>query len=346
MPPKTANKKKLAANDNHRKINTYFKPTPKEPIKRKLETNENSELHEESHKRTPSPPNTKPMESKKGLSIQNRPVLRDINPAQSLNPEAKSDTHSIRPTFAVLSDADIERGLEKATTPPISIYCDEKPIFVYRDSQESDKTRNTHKQALNTQTIPDSESQWTEDTHSPLHVFEDEEPFEISASQVQEKADYEKYGSRKRKTDENAAEQRPEEDEDSNFEDSDLFTKTVDTTVRFRPTSVEQDKSEDEEDDLFFSSALQPNIGGSTFFDDEKDDTYIDHHEFSVASDYADPELEFSIGEDEQPTLSPEVVEAVSQVHVPYPNPRGKDILEKLDLSPSSSSSVDDELPT
>ncbi|KAI8334111.1 hypothetical protein BD560DRAFT_414678 [Blakeslea trispora] len=345
MPPKS--KKKPVANDDHRKITTYFKPIPKEATKRKLETNENSEVHEEGYKRTPSPPNTKSETKKPGLSLKSyKPVLRDINPAQLLNQETQ--TRPIRPTFAVLSDADIERGLEKASTPPISVYTDDTPpLSVYRDSQEDETRKEDDKDVLNTQFIPDSaESRWTtEETGSPVCVFEDDS-FEVSASQIQEKVDYEKYGRRKTKIDENATDDKEqkeedddEEEEDSNFEDSGLFTKTADTTIQFRPAQVESDS--DAENDLFFSSPFQSVAGGSTFFDDEKDGTYVD--DFSIGTDYLSAEAEFSIGE-EQPTLSPDAVECVNEVHVPYPNPRGKDILEKLDLTKSSS--TEDDLPT
>ncbi|KAI8087648.1 uncharacterized protein B0P05DRAFT_531760 [Gilbertella persicaria] len=361
---KRESKKSLVA-DNHPRISNYFKPTPKKPAitKRKHETNENTDCNDENRKKTPSPTNSQQKKPGLGTKENTRPALRDINPSKSLNQTCHNQP--TKPAFTVLSDEDIKKGVEKAVTPPIQVYCDneeeeEVPFFVYRDTEDQSahetRSQEDKPKEQNTQFIPETEeTQWTEVTSSPIHVFDDEDEEdaqpEISASQVQEKAEYAKNGLRK-KTDENA--DYGNNDDDDDFDDDDLFTKTTDTAITYKPIGLAEKKPLNE----------LVSTTGSTFFDDEKDDTFVDAIHFSFGdqsdeekggSDFVDPDLEFSVGDipqDDLPqvdptlTLSPHSIEPVKEILVPYPNPRGETVLEKLNLKKMNESKAEDDLPS
>ncbi|RCH77544.1 hypothetical protein CU098_000626, partial [Rhizopus stolonifer] len=275
MPPKSSTtargkvKKSLVA-DNHPRISNYFKPTPKKPAitKRKHETNENTDCNDENRKKTPSPTNSQQKKPGLGTKENTRPALRDINPSKSLNQTCHNQP--TKPAFTVLSDEDIKKGVEKAVTPPIQVY--------YQSAHETRSQEDKPKEQ-NTQFIPETEeTQWTEVTSSPIHVFDDED------------------------------------EEDAQPE--------ISATITYKPIGLAEKKPLNE----------LVSTTGSTFFDDEKDDTFVDAIHFSFGdqsdeekggSDFVDPDLEFSVGDipqDDLPqvdptlTLSPHSIEPVKEI--------------------------------
>ncbi|KAK4514947.1 2-dehydropantoate 2-reductase (Ketopantoate reductase) (KPA reductase) (KPR) [Mucor velutinosus] len=130
-----------------------------------------------------------------------------------------------------------------------------------------------------------------------------------------------------------------DDDDDDDEENSDLFAKTVDTTIKFKDVPIARSSTALDDDDNGFFSDNNEQEESTTFFDLESDDD----------GPFMNPDIEFSVNEFESApgesikepsssyTLSLDQPESISQVHMPLPNPRGKDILEKLGYDKESS---------
>ncbi|KAI9477802.1 MAG: hypothetical protein EXX96DRAFT_568274 [Benjaminiella poitrasii] len=190
-------KKKVLDTTTNTKIDSYFKPIAKQPLqkekeastKRKITDIDENTSRDEANKKTPSPPNSQSLkshESKRGplaeLEERVRIPLMDKNPNKPSGISQKSRKNKtkefIQPAFAVLCDEDIERGIEKADTPPsIShLFKDESSL---NNSQESNNSSNSDQPQLelNTQFISegDMNTQMTAVTSSPVPFDESDE---------------------------------------------------------------------------------------------------------------------------------------------------------------------------
>ncbi|CEP12239.1 hypothetical protein [Parasitella parasitica] len=399
-------RKKKQEKTQNAKIDSYFKPAPKPnrstpSVKRTLENDENTDFNDENRKKTMTPLNTQqPLKRqfgdiKSGLqpkNIQNvfRLPLRDMNPKalSDVNPKptAISSTRQKKsaPGFAVLRDEDIEKGVEKAPTPPIKdsqeSFADSQDVnsqIINSQDTDSQKARNsqgnTLDNELNTQHIPesgDTNTQWTAVTSSPIDVYRDvdsptqetclsvykgEEHIDTLISSNQDRHNKQHCAGKENKsgkenqtdlTDENSQngdripsdsltksnsnnEEEEEDDDDDNDEDIDLFGETADRSIIIKKVPLERSNTPV---DFFDDYNRVEDEESTTFFDPESDEE----------GPFVDPGLEFSITEfDATPeeslkqtlgsyTLSQDPAESISQILVPLPNPRGRDILEKL----------------
>jgi hypothetical protein len=416
------------------KIDSYFKPAPKpgtsskpkSAIKRQCENDENTNYNDENRKKVFTASSSQRIkrqfgEIKGGLQPKNnkndfRLPLADKTPKNSLNISndnhltsrmTKSKRNTTPPGFAVLCDEDIEKGIEKAPTPPIrdsqedyiesidSQVCNSQAI----DSQISNSQQDIDSQVtgdsqnkplnleLNTQFIEnggDLNTQWTEVTSSPIDIYKDvvtetqdpalfilkddgepaldenyqpqkdqldmenqldkENLLDLSKKLPSEK-DLLKHSSisntennnDKQKVKNNDNEEEEEEENDDDYGDwsldSDLYeVANTNRTVEFRPVHLPDNFTKSiATDDSLFSDNESENL--APFFDSDSQEE--DH--------FVEPDVEFSVNDLETPTeeaikeslasytLSQEHATTPSQIHEPLPNPRGKDILEKLE---------------
>lgn len=348
--------KPIDAKNNH-KIEKYFSVVPQRP-KRRLD--ENSEVNDENKVNAPSPCNSqqqKPIKRPFG-EVKNGGGLKEVNnvrmPLSDKNPQKPllststllRHNRATTPKFAVLCDEDIQKGVEKAPTPPSA-----SPY----NSQEEVKSKIRE---FDSQVIPPRDTQWTEISESsplplvstqdstqftvykdddstqnekqsspspPFEVYKDDEesqlslpPFEVYKDEESPPPPFEIYKGK----------------EDDDDDDDDLFTKTKDATVKFERSLLSLSGS-------FFSEAGDnPDDSKSTesnFFSDNNSNEEDACGGFTIGGDefsFVNPEVEISLSDISSlpsKTLSQEP-ETLSQIIVPFPNPRGNDILEKLNL--------------
>lgn len=403
------------------KIDSYFKPAPKpgtssklkSAIKRQYENDENTNYNDENRKKAFAPSSSQPIkrqfgEIKGGLHPKNnkndfRLPLADKTPKNLLNISkdnhlvprmTKSKRNTTPPGFAVLCDEDIEKGIEKAPTPPMRDSQEDDIEAI--DSQISDSQQGIDSQVtsdspnkplnleLNTQFIEDSgdlNTQWTEVTSSPIDIYKDvatetQDPALFVSKDDNEPALDENHQSKKDRldmenqigkenlldsvknspseedlskhsstsnTEINSDNQKvkndnyEEEDDDDDYGDwsldSDLYeVANTNRTVEFRPVHLPDSltKSIATDDNLFSDNESE---NSAPFFDSDSQEE--DH--------FVEPDVEFSVNDLETPTedvikeslasytLSQENAASPSQIHEPLPNPRGKDILEKIE---------------
>ncbi|OAC99581.1 hypothetical protein MUCCIDRAFT_167000 [Mucor lusitanicus CBS 277.49] len=397
--------------------------------KRQLENDENTTHNDENRKKVLAPSNTQPTKRqfgdvKGGLSAKanqtvirqpltdknpKNPTIPSINNLKTMHPKRKKPS----PSFAVLCDEDIEKGVEKAPTPPIrdsqESFFDSQDVNSQTtdsqavdgqslDSQTHTDSQNTPSQLqLNTQCIQEGDdlnTQWTAVTSSPINIYKDadaesqlfggdDEPLPVMIPHIRKhstsnKPGKENYAGKENQIEATEEEGRPlnpdgflslldvespnleessvcndeaksekeaddffhhdDEDDDDDEGDSDLFAKTVDTTIKFKDVPIARSTTLlDDDDNGFFSDNNEEE--STTFLDLESDDE----------GPFVDPAIDFSVTEFESApgesfkepspsyTLSLEQPESISQVHMPLPNPRGKDILEKLGYDKKSS---------
>ncbi|CAO3654393.1 unnamed protein product [Mucor fragilis] len=217
----TAQAKKKLQSAQNKKIDSYFKPVPKSDMstmskssnKRQLENDENTTYNDENRKKVLAPSNAQPIKRqfgdiKGGLSAKSnqtiiRQPLTDKNPKnptipsisnlKTMHPKRKKPS----PSFAVLCDEDIEKGVEKAPTPPTrdsqESFFDSQDVnspatdsqaldsqaldSQALDSQTPNDSQNTPSQLqLNTQCIQEGDdlnTQWTAVTSSPINIYKD-----------------------------------------------------------------------------------------------------------------------------------------------------------------------------
>jgi len=429
----TAPRKKKPQSTQNKKIDSYFKPVPKSDMstmsnpsnKRQLEIDENTIYNDEGRKKVLAPSSAQPIKRqfgdiKGGLSAKpNQNVMRqpltDKNPKnpsirnfKTVHPKLKKPS----PSFAVLRDEDIEKGVEKAPTPPIR---DSQESFFGSqdvnsqattdsqaldsqalDSQTPNDSQNTPSQLqLNTQCIQEGDdlnTQWTAVTSSPINIYKDadaesqlfgdnDKPLSDMIPHIRKNSTSNKPGKENEieateeeqeqplvpddflvssfdvkspsheessvNNDESKSEDEKDDfynqddDDDEDEGDSDLFAKTVDTTIKFKDVPIARSNTVLDDDDNGFFSDNNDQEESTTFFDLESDDE----------GPFVNPDIEFSVNEFESApgeslkepspsyTLSLDQAESISQVHMPLPNPRGKDILEKLGYDKSSKES-------
>lgn len=402
------------------KIDSYFKPAPKldtsskskSAIKRQCENDENTNYNDENRKKVFAPSSSQRIkrqfgEIKGGLQPKNnkndfRLPLADKTPKSLLNISkdnhltsrmTKSKRNTTPPGFAVLCDEDIEKGIEKASTPPVrdsqeddieaidSQICNSQVI----DSQISDSQQDIDSQVtndsqnkpfnleLNTQFIEDGgdlNTQWTEVTSSPIDIYknvvtetQDPAPFvsnhddrpvldenqidkenlldslknlpsEENLSKHSPTSNTENNNDKQKVKNGNEEEEENDDDDYGDWSlDSDLYeVANTNRTVEFRPVHLPESftKSIAADDNLFSDNESE---NSAPFFDSDSQEE--DH--------FVEPDVEFSVNDLEAPTeevikeslasytLSQEHAASPSQIHEPLPNPRGKDILEKLE---------------
>src|SRR5690606_25138324 len=105
----------------------------------------------------------------------------------------------------------------------------------------------------------------------------------------------------------------------------------VDTTIKFKNVPLARSNTAVDDDDNGFFSDNDEQGESTTFFDLDSDNE----------GPFVNPDIDFSVNEFESApgeslkdpsasyTLSLDQPESISQVQMPLPNPRGKDILEK-----------------
>ncbi|KAL7315972.1 hypothetical protein PS15m_005127 [Mucor circinelloides] len=435
----TGQRKKKLQDIQNTKIDSFFKPIPKsDPSsmsktagKRQLENDENTTYNDENRKKILAPSSAQPIKRqfgdiKGGLSAKpNQIVIRqpltDKNPKNPTIPSISNlkSMHSKRkkpsPSFAVLCDEDIEKGIEKASTPPerdsqesffdsqdANSQATDSPAL---DSQSLDsQTTSEHQDKpsdlqLNTQCIQEGDdlnTQWTEVTSSPIDIYkdadadsqqkiivfeDDDEPLsvmvqnnqknnkgdkpvkehhagkenEIEVTEEEEQSptedgfsllerklpdNEESSANDDRDKQEDQEEKADDYDEEDDYdEDSDLFAKTVDATIKFKNVPLARSNTVVGDDDNGFFSDNDEQGESTTFFDLDSDND----------GPFVNPDIDFSVNEFESApgeslkdpsasyTLSLDQPESISQVQMPLPNPRGKDILEKLGYEKKSS---------
>ncbi|GAN05579.1 hypothetical protein MAM1_0095c05050 [Mucor ambiguus] len=436
----TAQGKKKLQSAQNKKIDSYFKPVPKPDTsamskpsnKRQLENDENTTYNDENRKKVSAPSNAQPIKRqfgdvKGGLSVAKtkqaviRQPLTDKNPK---NPTIPSISHlktmhpkrkKPSPSFAVLCDEDIEKGVEKAPTPPTrdsqeSFFDSQDVNSQATDSQAVDDQSlggqvhcesqdNTPSQLqVNTQCIQEGDdlnTQWTAVTSSPINIYKDtdtesqlfgegDEPVShVSKNCTSNTPGKENYAGKENQIEATEKEERPltpddflltafdvespgheepsvsnnqdeseqekddffnQDDDEDDEEDSDLYAKTVDTAIKFKEVPIARSSTALDDDDHGFFSDNNEQGESTTFFDLESDDD----------GPFVNPDIEFSVNEFESApgeslkepsssyTLSLDQPESISQMHMPLPNPRGKDLLEKLgyDKKDSTDSSI------
>lgn len=305
-------------------IKTFFSKDPKQQFVKKDDENASQESDKsDSHQQNRNV--RKPLGLKN--NDNNKKVLNIRQPLREKTTQSSPiimDPTMVKPPtrqFNVLCDDDIKKGLKQAHEPKLLEVPDEKEI----DTQ-------------NISDIPNS-TQSTDD--SPIPFSEDGDPQGSSrpspTRQLDEQlTDFDKEDSRliqSKKTDEKEI-----KDDEDEFE-GDLITKTIHKENVVKPVLIKKETKEefkpafdfaDNEEQDFFNSESSSGLAGH-FFDDVEEE--------SDESKYVDPEIEFSISESINPhlddsslTLSPTIAGNIKEFHVPFENPRGENVVQKLGL--------------
>ncbi|KAL9539603.1 hypothetical protein MBANPS3_010171 [Mucor bainieri] len=274
--------------------------------------------------------------------------------SQGLDSQAYADSQDM-PSQIQLNTQCIQEGDDlntqwtAVTSSPINIYRDADAESQLEDDNDSLSIMITDTRKNSTSNNPGKENhagkenqieaaEEKEQTLTPndflITEFDVESPGheEASVGDDQDKSDEEKDGFFNQ-------DDNNDEDDDDDEGDSDLFAKTVDTTIKFKDVPIARSSTTLDGDDNDFFSDNNEQEESTTFFDLESEDE----------GPFVDPDIEFSVNEFESApgeslkgsspsyTLSLEQPESISQMHMPLPNPRGKDILEKLGYDKKSS---------
>jgi hypothetical protein len=317
--------------------------------------------NDENQRKTPSPSNSQQQSLKRqfGDTKSNaaaytalRLPLMDKSPktplkSQSPKPKQASSSSKRTPAFAVLCDEDIEKGVEKAPTPP-------SVLRVFRDSQDnsldsqevgdSQDVSASQGTEFDTQFIQEGDinnTQWTEVTSSPISVLLGDEDYDKASTFKNEDGTQDLlpiivYNDKENATETDKENNPPSNDYEYSDEegDSDLFPKTNEGFINFKPVTIDKIVPTSNNASQFFSDGEDDTRSETSpsFFDEEEDDEQAkalynnNDNDFSVGVTGETSSL--SLGR----TLSPGTCETISQMHVPYNNPRGKDLWEKLGI--------------
>lgn len=308
--------------------------------------------NDENMRKTPSPSNSQQQQQPKHELLKKqfgdtksnaytalRLPLMDKSPKMALKSQSPEQTHGSlsskrAPAFAVLCDEDIEKGIEKAPTPPsaLRVFSDSQGVH---DSQEAE---------LDTQSIQEGDlnnTQWTEVTSSPISIFPDDEDEDFPPVVV--------YNDKENtRNTENVSRTEKDDEEDDEEDDNDLFVKTDEGTINFKPVMLDKITSTSSNTSRFFSDEEEEDDTqtetGPSFFDEDQENSICnkdDDFSVTVNEDQANcnNDDDFSVTINNQtsdannatfgPTLSPDSCETASQIHIPYNNPRGEGPWEK-----------------